>query len=371
MLTQEINELTSEKALPNLQYILIAGEPLYGNDINRWRQASGNSAELVNLYGPSETTLVKLFYRIKDKNFAPAEIVPIGKPMPDTEVLIIEKGKLCPVSETGEIYIKTSFQSKGYYGDPKLNENFFAQNPLVKDRKDIVYKTGDLGQLLPDGDVRFVGRLDGQIKLHGKRVEIDEIEVILRQHPQVQEAAIAAKQDAFENMRLVGYVLPKPGKKPTVESLRRLLGDKLPDYMVPALFVILKALPLTHNGKIDRRSLPEPDYLRPQMEQPYVPPSTATQECVSGIWCNVLALDRAGVYDNFFVLGGNSLLATQIISRINKVFRLDFPLLSFFENPTVAGLSEKIEKLKIEGKAFQVVPIRALSRESHRMKGSV
>jgi amino acid adenylation domain-containing protein len=371
MLTREIEDLgVCEKALPDLRYVLIAGEPLYGNDVIRWREACGNRAELVNFYGPSETTLAKLFSRIGYNNFVRNEIVPIGRPIPNTEVLIIKNGEPCSEGEVGEIFIKTPFMSKGYYNDPTLNKLSFVQNPLVKGRIDVVYKTGDLGKLLPDGNVAFVGRLDGQIKLHGKRVEIGEIELILRQHPQLQEAAIAAKQDAFGNMRLVGYVVPKPGEKPTVESLRRLLGEKLPDYMVPALFVILKALPLTHNEKIDRRSLPEPGYLRPEMEQGYVAPSTATQGCVSGIWGDVLILDRAGVYDNFFMLGGDSLLATQIISRIKRIFQVDFPLQSFFENPTVAGLSEEIEKLMSEGKASQISPIKPISRESRRMKGS-
>lgn len=365
MLTREIEDLGArEKALPNLQYVLIAGEPLYGNDVIHWRKASGNHAELVNVYGPSETTLAKLFYRIKDKNFASSEMVPIGNPIPNTEVLIIENGKLCPASETGEIYIKTPFMSKGYYDDPVLNEMSFVQNPLLKDRKDIVYKTGDLGQLWPDGNVRFVGRLDGQIKIYGKRVEIGEIEAILRQHPQVQEAAIAARQDAFGNMRLVGYVVPKPEQKPAVESLRRYVGEKLPDYMVPAVFVILKALPLTHNEKIDRRALPEPGRIRPEMEQVYVSPSTPLERSLSEIWCQVLGLDRVGIYDNFFDLGGSSILAVRVIALVQQSFGVELPIVKLFQYPNINLLAKHLSQNQSDQPNYEEVQQRAQRRRA-------
>jgi len=207
-----------------------------------------------------------------------------------------------------------------------------------------------------------------QIKLHGQRVEIEEIETALRQHPQVREAAVTARQDAFGNLRLVGYFVPKPGENPEVESFRKVMERNLPDYMVPAVFVSLTALPLTHNGKIDRRALPEPEGIRLEMEQPYLPPSTVLEKALSEIWCRVLGLDRVGIYDNLFALGGNSLLATQVISRVNKVLRVDLTLRSFFAKPTIAGLSEEIEKLKSEGEAFQIPAIRPISRASGHKK---
>ncbi len=369
LLTQEIEDsASSPKELPSLLYALIAGEPLYGNDVIKWRRACGVRTELVNVYGPSETTLAKLFYRTRDKDFAPGEMIPIGKPIPDTEVLIVNDGKLCSVGETGEIYLKTPFMSKGYYNEPELTGKCFVKNQFQNGHTEIIYKTGDLGRYLPDKSVKFVGRLDGQIKLHGQRVEIEEIETALRQHPQVREAAVTARQDAFGNLRLVGYFVPKPGEKPEVESFRRVMERNLPDYMVPAVFVSLTALPLTHNGKIDRRALPEPEGIRPEMEQSYLPPSTVLEKDLSEIWCRVLGLDRVGIYDNFFALGGNSLLATQVISRVNKVLRVDLTLRSFFAKPTIAGLSEEIEKLKSEGEAFQIPAIRPISRASGHKK---
>ena len=365
LLTGEIQVLASdEDPLPNLKYVLIAGETLYGNDVINWRQALGHHAELVNIYGPSETTLAKFFYRIKNKNIAPNETVPIGKPIPDTEVLIIKSDKLCSIAETGEIFIKTPYMSKGYYNDSKLNEMSFVQNPLTRNHKDIIYKTGDYGKFMPDRSVQFVGRLDGQIKLYGKRIEIGEIEVILRQHPELREVAVAAREDVFGNSRLVGYVVPEPGQKPTVESLRRFIRDKLPDYMVPAVFVTLKALPLTHNEKIDRRALPEPDRARPEMEQAYVSASTALERTLSETWCQVLGLERVGVHDNFFDLGGTSILAVKLIDLVEGALTIELPIVKLFQYPNINLLAKYLSQSQSDRPSYEKVRDRAERRRA-------
>ncbi len=365
LVTREIKDLGgSEDALPNLEYVLIAGEALYGSDVIKWRQATGNRVELVNIYGPSETTLAKLFFRIRDEEFVPHEIVPIGKPIPNTEILLFRNGQLCAAGETGEIYIKTPFMSKGYYKAPKLNRMSFVQNPLVTDRKDIIYKTGDQGKLMPGGNLRFEGRLDGQIKLYGNRVEIGEIEVLLRQHPQVREAAVAAREDAFGNKRLVGYVVPEQGEKLTVDSLRRFIGDKLPDYMVPAVYVTLKALPLTHNEKIDRRALPEPDQARPEMEQPYVSPSTVLERALSGIWCYVLGLERVGVHDNFFDLGGTSILAAKLTMLLEKELGIELPIVKLYQYANIGFLAEYLSQGQSYQPSYEKVQDRAERRRA-------
>jgi len=354
----------TEEPLPNLEYVLIAGEILYGNDVINWRQAAGNRVELVNVYGPSETTLAKFFYRIKDENFEPSEIVPIGNPIPNTEALIISNHKLCSIGETGEIYIKTPFMSKGYYNDPKLTEASFLQNPLVKDHEDIVYRTGDQGKYRPDGAVQFVGRIDGQIKLYGNRIEIGEIEVVLRQHPQVREAAVTAKQDTFGNMRLVAYVVPRQGERPKVDSLRRFLGDKLPDYMIPAVFVTLDKLPLTHNEKIDRRALPEPDRERPEMEQAYIPPSNELETTLSKIWCQVLGLDLVGIHDNFFDLGGTSILAAKLIALVHQELAIELPIVKLFQYPNITLLAKHLSQPKSDQPTYEAVQDRAQRRRA-------
>lgn len=354
----------NEDTLPFMKYILIAGEALYGNDVINWRKAAGSRIELVNIYGPSETTLAKLFFCIKDEDFAPNEIVPIGKPIPDTDVLIINTDKLCSINETGEIYLKTPFMSKGYYNDHKLNEISFVQNPHITDRQEIVYKTGDLGEYTPDGNVRFLGRLDRQIKLYGNRIEIGEIEVALSQHPQVYEAAVAIRPDKLGNNRLVGYVVPKPGEKVKVESLRRFLADKLPDYMVPSIFVILKALPLTQNEKIDRRALPKPDHVRPEMEQAYISPSTSLERILSGIWCQVLGLDRVGVQDNFFDLGGTSILAVKVVELAEQEIKIELPIVKLFQYPNISSLAKYLSQSQSDQLSYDKIHDRAQLRES-------
>jgi acyl-coenzyme A synthetase/AMP-(fatty) acid ligase len=194
MLTREIAISERGKgALPDLEYALIAGEPLYGNDVLSWRRVSGNETKLVNVYGPSETTLAKLFYPLEDREVLPGEVVPVGKPIPDTEVFIIDNGRLCSVDEIGEIYIKTPFMTKGYYNEAELNQMYFVQNPLLGGQREIIYKTGDQGRLMRDGNVLCVGRLDGQVKLHGNRVEIGDVEAALRVHPEVSETAVVAR----------------------------------------------------------------------------------------------------------------------------------------------------------------------------------
>ena len=365
LLTREIEDLGGDNdVLPSLKYVLIAGETLYGNDVINWRKVTGNRIELVNLYGPSETTLAKLFYRIKDYNLAPEEIVPIGKPIRNTEVFIISNGKPCSVGETGEIYIKTPFMSKGYYNAPKLTGMSFVQSPLVKDREDIIYRTGDHGKFNPGRSVQFVGRLDGQIKLHGKRVEIGEIEVVLRQHPQVRQAVVEVREDGFGNGRLVGYVVPKRGERPPVESLRRFSGDRLPDYMVPSVFVTLKALPLTHNEKIDRKALPEPDRARPEMEQGYVAPSSALERTLSNTWCEVLGYDRVGIYDNFFDLGGTSILAARLIVLVQKALGVELPIVKLFQYPNISLLAEYLSEGQRDQPSFDTVQDRAQRRRA-------
>jgi amino acid adenylation domain-containing protein len=345
LITQEIESLNQrESAFPTIKHMLIAGEVLYGNDIDRWRKTVGTDVKLVNIYGPSETTLAKLFYRIEDKHIEPYESVPLGIPIADTEVLIVKNNKKCMIGEIGEIYIKTDFMSKGYYKAPELNVLAFIQNPLEKKKKDIVYKTGDLGKYLPDGRVQFAGRLDGQIKLHGIRIEITEIETVLGQHPQVRQAAVIDKNDVYGNIKLIGYIVPKPGKKPTIESLRRFVEDMLPEYMLPAMYVTLESLPLTQNGKIDRYSLPDPPRIRPEMEEIYIPPTTKLEKALCKIWTQLLNIDRIGKNDNLFYLGGTSLLTVRAVELVKKELGIDLPVTKIFQYPQISALVADISK---------------------------
>lgn len=374
LLTKEIKQSGRDAGvLSRLKYVLIAGEPLYGDDVLSWRQAAGDSVELVNLYGPSETTLAKMFYRVGNRAFKPDEIVPIGKPLPDTEILIIKDKKLCRVGETGEIYIRTPFRSRGYYDSTGLNETDFVSNPVSRDPEDIVYKTGDQGRYMTDGNVQFEGRLDEQVKLYGNRVEISEIEFILRQHPQVRDAAVTVRPDNYGNPRLAGYIVPLAGSKPAVEALRRFVAEYLPDYMIPAVFVMLKKLPLTHNDKIDRRALPDPGRTRPEMEQDYAPPATDIEKALDDIWRRVLALERVGMHDNFFDLGGTSLLAVNLVALINRELGIELPIVKIFQYPNISLLVGYLGQTHDSRPTYERITERARKRREslERQKQSI
>jgi acyl carrier protein len=210
-----------------------------------------------------------------------------------------------------------------------------------------MYKTGDLARYLLDGNIEFLGRVDHQVKIRGFRVELGEIEAMLGHHSAVQETVVNVTEDSPGNKRLVAYIVPTREHTPTVTELQSFLKEKLPDYMIPSVFIFLNALPLTPNGKVDRKALPKPDQTRPELEEAFVAPRTPVEEVLAGIWAEVLRLDQVGIHDNFFELGGHSLLATQVISRIRESFQAEMPLRSLFERPTVAGLVERLEALRV------------------------
>ena len=343
MLTQETGSPDPDKSVfPDLEYALIAGEPLFGADVNNWREYIGSYTKLVNLYGPSETTLAKCFYRIASKEYPSNSIIPLGQPIPDTALLILNNGKVCSTEEVGEIYIKTKYMSRGYFEAPLLTKSSFIKDPLSEDTDDIIYKTGDLGKTTSDGNLCFMGRADNQVKMFGNRIEIGEIEVALRNHPEIRQAAVAVKSDVFNNKRLVGYIISNNGKAPKVEPLKRFLKDRLPEYMIPAVFVTLKSLPLTHNGKVDRNALPEPDRIRPELEQVYMPPKTSFEKEITTTWCKILGVDKIGVHDNFFDLGGSSILAAKLSLILEEMLHMKIPVTHIYQFPTISYLSEAL-----------------------------
>lgn len=368
MLTREIGRgaCHDRALLPKLQRILIAGEPLYGDDIAKWRSAVKTGVELVNLYGPSETTLAKCYYRIKDdETFQPNDIIPLGRPIADTEVFIVHNSLPCSGDEAGEIHIKTPYMSLGYYNAPDLTAAAFIVNPLSGDSGDIVYRTGDLGRMAADGTIRFEGRKDNQIKLYGNRIDIGEIEVVLRRHPLVQQAAVAVKTNRFGDMKLIGYIIPEPGSQLTIESLHRLSREHLPLYMCPASYVTIKSLPLTHNNKIDRRGLLECDGGRLDTEQPFIPASTGLEEKLCELWCHVLELDSVGVLDNFFDVGGTSVVAVRLIGLIQERLHLHLPIVKFFEHPNIKLMARYLDTNQSDVPVLDRIERRA---EKYRMR---
>lgn len=326
----------ASKRLARLDRILLAGEPLYGGDIRRWRTAMGERTELVNLYGPSETTLAKAFHRIREVPGEAGRMIPVGHPLPDTAILILRDGELCDAGEIGEVHIQTEFGSKGYLDDPARTAESFIPNPLHPGSPDVIYKTGDMGRYRPDGSVLLVGRKDGQVKVNGIRIELGEIEQALLQHPSIAQAAVAAHGGTDRETSLAAYfVAPQPLED---ADLRKHLLSWLPESMHPSFFVQMNELPLNLHGKVVRRALPRPADLL-YREQPCVPPSGEIEEALAEAWDEVLRVRRISVIHTFVELGGDSLKATQVLPRIAERLGIEIKLQDLFPRGTVRELA--------------------------------
>jgi len=339
-----VNQLPETRCFHHLKYILLAGELLRGRDIHRFIEVFNDRISLVNVYGPTETTLAKLFYRIKpeDKDRA---IIPVGKPIKGAQVMILDRKKQkCRMGKKGEIYIRTPFISSGYYNDSILNEKVFIKNPYGKHPQDIIYKTGDLGRILPDGNLEITGRVDFQVKIRGMRVELGEIENCLLMHPYIHEAIVITRERENTEKYLCAYVISN--KKLETATLRNYLSESLPEHMIPNFFIPLEKMPLTSSGKIDRRALPEPGI---DDNKSYEPPRNPLEEQLVNIWSQQLGLDKKaiGIEANFFELGGHSLKASAITAQIHKTLNVRVPLAELFKSPTIKGLSARIKELEL------------------------
>ena len=286
-----VNEELDATQLGALRYILLAGEVLQPADVKRWLSVYGERVQLINLYGTTETTMAKFAYFVKAED-AERRFIPIGSPIPGARAILVdEQGKPCAAGTIGEIYIRTPYRSLGYYGQPALSAEVFIRNPFSEDSADIVYKTGDLGRQLDDGNYEYVGRRDGQVKVRGQRVELGEIETLLCNHAQVKTAVVVARPDEAGEPQLVAYVVTANNADPlTVKQMHSYLREKLPHYMIPAMLVQVAALPLTPNGKVDRRALPEPEQNRLTLGTEYAAPHTTTEEILINIWSVVLGI---------------------------------------------------------------------------------
>jgi acyl carrier protein len=242
--------------------------------------------------------------------------------------------------DEGEIAVRTRYVSPGYWRRPDLTAESFDDDPA--DEKGKIYRTGDLGRMLPDGCLLHLGRKDFFVKIRGYRVELEEIEMTLMEFPGIKDVVVTALNNDSGNERLVAYIVPKRAPGPNVSEMRRFLADKLPDYMIPATFITLDALPLTDTLKVDRKALPEPNGLRPEIAASYAAPRNSVEEALVKIWAEVLDLHKVGVHDNFFDLGGHSLAATRVISRVVKTFPSELPIKALFDSPTVAEMAKVI-----------------------------
>ncbi|HKM65451.1 MAG TPA: amino acid adenylation domain-containing protein, partial [Acidisphaera sp.] len=357
-----LNELRDTAALPDLRWVLLSGEPVMPSDVARWFQLFGDRIRLANLYGPSETTMTK-FCHLVTADDAKRRTVPIGRPMPGTRVLIVDaRNRPCPNGTIGEILIRSPYRALGYYRRPDLTAEVFVPNPVSRnDQADIVYRTGDLGRVLEDGNFELIGRRDQQTKIRGVRVELSEIEGRLREMPDVADAAVVAHDDASGAKTLYAYVVLRADL--SAAALRAWLALTLPDIMIPSSFIPLRELPRTITGKLDRKALGTPGPALRAARPDHAPRRTATEEILLALWSQLLGVEQIGINDNFFDLGGQSILAMQMLGRIKDAFRVDVPIAALFDAPTLGALAAVVDSaLGSVASRAAAIPVVAVSR---------
>lgn len=332
------NHLTNSDAFPKLTHILLAGELLRGNDVRRFMSVIGTRVQIVNLYGPTETTLAKVFYRVKEEDEDRA-IIPVGRPIPNTQVYILnEDGQKCGKGIVGEIFIRTPYISDGYLNDKDLTRQVFMVNPFTNNPNDIIYRTGDLGRRLIDGNIEVIGRADNQVKIRGMRIEINEIENKILSHHLIKEAVVIAKNDESYNKYLSGFFVSD--EQVDTSILRQYLAKDLPDNMVPTYLIQIEHIPLNQNGKIDRNKLQMLEYMIKDVE--YVPPTNAMEQKVADMWVDILKLKKISIDSNFFNIGGHSLRAAKLMAEIYKECQVEISLSELFEKNTIRTQADYI-----------------------------
>ena len=334
--------------LPALKMVLVGGEAPSPELITKWSKGR----KFINAYGPTEVTVNASM--VECGNGHP--IVPVLRSSTNKQLYILDNNlQPLPVGVLGELHIAGVGLARGYLNRPDLTAEKFIPNPfndtsprpspLQGEGMGVrLYKTGDLACYLPDGSIKLFGRIDNQVKIRGFRIEIGEIEALLNQYPGIQTSIVIVREDKPGDKRLVAYIVSENQTKiPTFSELRRVLKEKLADYMIPAAFVMLDTLPLTPNGKVDTKSLPIPDWSANKSSE-FVSPRTPTEEKLVNIFTSVLELETVGVEDDFFELGGHSLLATKLIAQLLKEFEVEITVIDLFEAPTVAELAQRVDK---------------------------
>lgn len=335
----EFNCDSDFRKLTSLREIVLGGEPINTDKLLPWVTGEFYACEIVNTYGPTECTDIASSFRIPRNAFSRQKTIPIGKPLPNVNVFVLDKYfKILPVGIVGELYIGGIGLAKGYYNNSQLTGEKFLRIPDLEER--IVYRTGDLGHWLPDGNIEFSGRIDHQVKVRGLRIELAEVEHELSMHEEIKDAVVTARRSENGDNYLCGYMIS--GREIAVPELREYLGRQLPDYMIPTFFVRLERIPLTPSGKVDRSALPEPEVTIGQGE--YEAPRKAIEKILVGMYSEVLGIEKEkiSIHDNFFHLGGHSLKAARLAAKVHKKLDVNVPLPQIFETSTISGLAEYI-----------------------------
>jgi amino acid adenylation domain-containing protein/non-ribosomal peptide synthase protein (TIGR01720 family) len=351
-----------------LRYVIFGGEALELSSLRPWFDRHGDEApRLINMYGITETTVHVTYRPLSRRDLAEAPGSVIGEPIPDLDLYILDKYlQPVPIGVPGELYVGGAGVSQGYLNRDELTAQRFIPNPFRRKSGARLYKTGDVGRFLPSGDIEYLGRADDQVKIRGFRIELGEIEAALGRHPAVAKAVVMARSDAGgAGKRLVAYLVPAGGVAPAVSELRDFIRQSLPDYMIPAAFVTLERLPLTPNGKVDRRALPEPEPERPDLATAYAAPATPVEQALAAIWSEVLRVPRVGIHDNYFELGGDSILSIQIVARARRAGLRVNPQ-HVFKHPTVAELARLAQPAPGAGDAADaeegMIPLTPIQR---------
>ncbi|MFB2772372.1 amino acid adenylation domain-containing protein [Pelatocladus sp. BLCC-F211] len=332
-------QLSEEEIANKTRAFIIGGENLLAESITFWQDVAPDTI-LVNEYGPTETVVGCCIYQVPVGKHHSGSI-PIGRPIANTQLYILDQYlQPVPTGVVGELHIGGIGLARGYLNQPELTAVKFIPNPFSKQEGDRLYKTGDLVRFLPSGDIEYIGRIDNQIKIRGFRVELGEIEAVINQHPSVSASVVIVREDKPGNQNLIAYITLHPHKILTIPELRRFLQNKLLDHMLPTAFMILEALPLTSNGKVDRRALPTPDALRPELEVAYVVPQTELEKTIASVWQKALNLEKIGIHDNFFEIGGHSLLLVAVHSQLQQILTAELSTLDLFRYPTIYSLAE-------------------------------
>ena len=330
------NLLTHDGSFPDLRIVHLSGSPITRKHFELYRQVFASDSFLGLHMGSTETLVIST--AVVDAKFKfPNEGTLLGYPAPDKHVVLLDDaGKEVGRGEVGEIVVKSRYMPRGYWrrSQPERDRHF----PDPAGGAERTHMTGDLGRILPDGFMIHLGRKDHMVKIRGYRVNIGEAESALAEFAKVKNAAVVARDLGRGEMSLVGYLVPHVSPSPTVNEINKFLRTRIPDYMIPSNYVFLDSLPLV-NGKVDRARLPVPELKRPQLAEPYVAPGSLNERMLERIWAEALGLDCVGIHDNFFDLGGHSLIATRVVSQVIRQFRFELPIKALFESPTVAEMA--------------------------------
>ncbi|MBD2201082.1 amino acid adenylation domain-containing protein [Calothrix sp. FACHB-1219] len=361
---------------PQLRLVFMSGDwiPVTLPDLLK---ATFPGVEVISLGGATEATVWSNYYPI-GKVEPYWKSIPYGKPIQNAKYYILDDYlNPCPIGVSGELHIGGECLASGYLNQPELTAQKFIPDPFSDKKSARLYKTGDLARYLADGNIEFLGRIDHQVKIRGFRIELGEIESVLSQHDCVQETVVIAREDEPGNKRLVAYVVLNGESTPTMNELRRFLREKLPDYMIPSAFVAIAKIPLTPNGKVDRRALPIPDQNRPELEKAFVSPKNTVEIELTQIWSAILGIKSIGISDNFFDLGGDSLLAVKLFTQIEKKFGQKLPLATLLQSPTIEQLASILRQSNTPASWSSLVTIQPGSSEKrplfliHALGGNV